>query len=64
MKGALKPMDDGALVMTFRKTSMTRRDFQNRVEGFLIGAMGWQCMAEVATANGYPDHSRPLVGWS
>src|SRR6202035_3835920 len=42
--------------MTFRKTSMTRKNFQNRVEGFLIGAMGWHCMAEVAAANGYPDH--------
>lgn len=35
---------------------MTRKDFQNRVEGFLISAMGWHCMAEVAAANGYPDH--------
>jgi hypothetical protein len=35
---------------------MTRKNFQNRVEGFLIGAMGWHCMAEVAVANGYPDH--------
>ena len=35
---------------------MTRKDFQNRVEHFLIGAMGWHCVAEVATANGYPDH--------
>ena len=42
--------------MTFRKAAMTRRDFQNRVEGFLIGAMGWHCMAEVAGANGFPDH--------
>ena len=42
--------------MTFRKSSMTRKNFQNRVENFLISAMGWQCMAEVATANGYPDH--------
>ena len=42
--------------MTFRKTSMTRKNFQNRVEGFLISAMGWHCMAEVAAANGYPDH--------
>jgi hypothetical protein len=43
-------------VMAFRKASMTRKDFQNRVEGFLIGAMGWHCMAEIAAANGYPDH--------
>src|SRR6266853_5159063 len=42
--------------MTFRKNSMTRKNFKNRVEGFLIGAMGWHCMAEVAAANGYPDH--------
>jgi hypothetical protein len=42
--------------MRFRKKSMTRKNFQNRVEGFLIGAMGWHCMAEVAAANGYPDH--------
>jgi hypothetical protein len=42
--------------MAFRKTSMTRKDFKNRVEYFLIGAMGWHCMAEVAAANGYPDH--------
>jgi hypothetical protein len=42
--------------MTFRRTSMTRKDFQNRVEYFLIGAMGWHCMAEVAAANSYPDH--------
>src|ERR1700684_4126609 len=40
----------------FRKTAMTRKNFQNRVEGFLISAMGWHCMAEVAAANGYPDH--------
>ena len=42
--------------MTFGKTSTTRKDFQNRVEGFLISAIGWHCMAEVAAANGYPDH--------
>jgi len=42
--------------MTFRKNSMTWKNFQNSVEGFLISAMGWQCMAEVAAANGYPDH--------
>src|ERR1700722_7396354 len=42
--------------MKFRKTAMTRKNFQNRVEGFLIGAMGWYCMAEVAAANSYPDH--------
>ena len=42
--------------MAFRKTAMTRKDFQSRVEDFLIGAMGWHCMAEVAAANGYPDH--------
>ena len=42
--------------MTFRKNSMTRKNFQNRVEGFLVSAMGWQCMAEVAAANGYTDH--------
>ena len=42
--------------MAFKKTSMTRKTFKNRVEDFLISAMGWQCMAEVATANGYPDH--------
>jgi hypothetical protein len=42
--------------MAFRTTSMTRKNFQNRVEGFLISAMGWHCMAEVAAANGYPDH--------
>ena len=34
---------------------MTRKNFQNRVEGFLISAMGWYCMAEVAAANGYRD---------
>jgi hypothetical protein len=28
--------------MTFRKTSMTQKNFQNRVEGFLISAMGVQ----------------------
>jgi hypothetical protein len=42
--------------MAYRKTALTRRDFQNSVEGFLIGAMGWHCMAEVAAAIGYPDH--------
>ena len=42
--------------MAFRKTSTTRKDFKSRVEYFLIGAMGWHCMAEVAAANGYPDH--------
>ena len=42
--------------MAFRKTALTRKDFQNRVESFLISAMGWYCYAEVATANGYPDH--------
>src|SRR6267143_884803 len=42
--------------MTFRKNSMTRKNFQKRVEDFLISAMGWQCMAEVAAGNGYPDH--------
>ena len=42
--------------MTFRKNSMTWKNFQNSVEGFLISAMGWQCLAEVAAANGYPDH--------
>ena len=48
--------------MTFRKASMTRRDFQNSVEGFLIGAMCWHCMAEVAAANGYPDHIQQWRG--
>jgi hypothetical protein len=48
--------------MAFRKTSMTRKDFQNRVEGFLIGAMGWHCTAEVAAANDYPDHIRCWQG--
>lgn len=42
--------------MTFRRTAITRKNFQNRVESFLISAMGWHCMAEVAAANGYPDH--------
>jgi len=42
--------------MPFRKTALTRRDFQTRVESFLISAMGWHCMAEVAAVNGYPDH--------
>jgi hypothetical protein len=42
--------------MAFRKTSMTRKDFMNRVEYFLISAMGWHCMAEVAAANGYLDY--------
>jgi hypothetical protein len=42
--------------MMFRKTSMTRKNFQNGVEGFLISAMGWHCMAEIAAANSYPDH--------
>jgi hypothetical protein len=42
--------------MAYRKTPMTRKSFKNRVEGFLFGAMGWHCMAEVAAANGYPDH--------
>jgi hypothetical protein len=37
-------------------TSMTRKNFQNRIESFLVGAMGWHCMAEVAAANGYSDH--------
>jgi len=35
---------------------MTRKDFKNSVEGFLIGPMVWYCMAEVAAANDYPDH--------
>jgi hypothetical protein len=48
--------------MTFRKTSMTRKDFKNRVEGFLIGAMGWHCMAEVAAVNGYLDHIQQWRG--
>ena len=48
--------------MTFRKTAMTRKNFQNRVEGFLISAMGWHCMAEVAAANGYPDHTQHWRG--
>jgi hypothetical protein len=48
--------------MAFRKTSMTRKDFKNRVEYFLIGAMGWHCMAEVAAANGYPDHIQQWRG--
>ena len=43
--------------MTFRRTALTRKDFQNRVENFLTGAMGWHCMAEVAAANGYPDRT-------
>jgi hypothetical protein len=42
--------------MAFRKTAMTRKNFQNCVEGFLIRAMGWHCMAAVSAANGYPDH--------
>jgi hypothetical protein len=48
--------------MTFRKTSMTRKNFQNRVESFLISAMGWHCMAEVAAANGNSDHIHRLRG--
>ena len=37
--------------MTFKKTSMTRKNFQSRVESFLISVMGWHCMAEVAAAS-------------
>jgi hypothetical protein len=62
MKGALKTNKTPERVMTFRKTAMTRKNFQNRVEGFLIGAMGWHCMAEVAAANGYPDHIQKWRG--
>ena len=42
--------------MTFRKTSMTRKNFQDCIEEFLISAMGWHCMAEIAAANSYPDY--------
>lgn len=35
---------------------MTRQGFQNLVEGFLIEARAYYCMAEVAQANSYPDH--------
>jgi hypothetical protein len=44
------------MLMTFRKTAMTRKDFQNRVESFLIGAMGEYCKAQVANANAYSSY--------
>jgi hypothetical protein len=46
--------------MTFRKTAMTQKDFQNRVESFLIGAMGEYCKAQVANANA---HSSLFQRW-
>jgi hypothetical protein len=48
--------------MTFRKTAITRKEFQNRVESFVISAIGWHCMAEVAAANGYRDHIQDWRG--
>ena len=46
--------------MTFRKTAMTQKDFQNRVESFLIGAMGEYCKAQVANAN---EHTSLFQRW-
>jgi len=43
--------------MAFRKSVISRRDFQNRVEEYIIGATGWYCYPEVATENGYSDHN-------
>src|SRR5438105_11137712 len=37
---------------------MTRQYFQNGIERFLISGIGSFCMAEIADANGYPDHTQ------
>ena len=36
--------------------AVTKQGFLDRVEGYIVGAMGEYCKAEVAAANGYMDY--------
>jgi hypothetical protein len=48
--------------MRFVRKAPTLKDCRARVEGFLVSAMGRYCMAEVAAANGYQDHTQRWRG--